>query len=62
MSKTIEKAQMGIMWNQVENWFTELKEIIEEYKILSENIYSLDEMGSSVGTIEGSYVVVDKES
>ena len=62
MSKTIEKARTEITREQVENWFKELKEIIEEYKILPENMYNLDETGSSMGTIEEGYIVVDKES
>ena len=53
---------MEIMQKQIENRFTKLKEIFKEYKMFLENVYNLNKRSSFVGTIEGSYFVVDKES
>jgi hypothetical protein len=43
------------------SWFDKFKSIVEQFDILSENIYNMDETGFSIGAIKSAYVVVNKE-
>jgi len=42
-------------------WFDTVQEAIEEYNILKENTYNMDESGFSIGTIEASKVIINRE-
>jgi len=45
----------------VNKWFNDLMELIRENQIVTENIYNMDETGFSIGSIQGAYVVVNKD-
>ena len=46
IAKNIKAAHKKVTETQLENWFKEFKQIVEEYGILLENIYNIDETGS----------------
>ena len=42
-------------------WFESIEEAVREYNILEENTYNMDESGFSIGTIEASKVIINRE-
>ena len=46
LAKNIENIRKQVMREEVENYFAEIKHVIELYNIQTENIYNLDETGS----------------
>src|SRR5438105_4174353 len=42
-------------------WFNEFKRVVEEYKVDVKNIYNMDEMGFSIGTMQASSIIIDKK-
>ncbi len=43
---------ISLEWMQ--KWFMDLKIVIEEYNILPENIYNINESGFEIGEVEAS--------
>ena len=41
-------------------WFEQLKSVINEFDIVPENMYNMDETGFSIGTIQKAFVVINK--
>ena len=48
-----------VIYKAVEKFYNELRRVIDEFKISPENCYNIDETGSSIGTIQGGYVIID---
>ena len=46
VAKNIEVGDKEVIEAQLENWFKEFKWVIDEFGILQENIYNMDETGS----------------
>ena len=62
MSITIDTPRIKETSKEAVNkWFNDLTELIRENQIATENIYSMDETGFSIGSIQGAYVVVNKD-
>jgi hypothetical protein len=40
-------------------WFSDLKSVIDEFNILPENIYNMDESGFAIGTVERSVTIIN---
>ena len=57
---TIESDHLSLTRERVDNWFSILQSVIDKYQIILENIYHLDETESAIGTVEASYIIVDK--
>jgi hypothetical protein len=47
LAKNIEAARKEVTEAQLENWFNEFKRVVDEFGILPENIYNMDETGSN---------------
>ena len=47
LAKNIEAAHKEVTEAQLENWFNEFKRVVDEFGILPENIYNMDETGSN---------------
>ena len=59
-SETIEASRVkDVTYEAVEKFYNELQRVINEFKILPENCYNIDETGSSIGTIQGGHIVID---
>jgi hypothetical protein len=41
-------------------WFEQFEAVIDEFDILPENMYNMDETGFSIGAIKSAYVVINK--
>jgi len=48
-----------VTYEAVEKFYNELKRVVDKFKISLENYYNMDEMSSSIGTIQGRYIVID---
>ena len=46
----------------LELWFNKFKKTIAEKNIRIEDIYNIDKIGFAIDTVQGSYIVVNKES
>ena len=46
VAKSIEAARKEVTEAQIKSWFSEFKRIVDEYNVLPENIYNMDETGS----------------
>jgi hypothetical protein len=42
-------------------WFEQCELVIDEFDILKENMYNMDETGFSIGIINDAHVVINKE-
>jgi len=42
-------------------WFNEFKCVVGEYEVDMKNIYNMDEMGFSIGTMQASSIIIDKK-
>ena len=51
LAKNIEAARKEVTEAQLENWFNEFKRVVDEFGILPENIYNMDETGSNSWTL-----------
>lgn len=61
MPEQIEAARIKESSRSVlEQWFHDVKAIIDEYGILPCNIYNMDETGYSIGSIKATRVIIDK--
>ena len=59
-SETIEASQVkDVTYEAVEKFYNELQRVINEFKISPENCYNMDEMGSSIGMIQGGHIIID---
>ena len=47
-----------VTYEAVEKFYNDFRCVIE-FKILPENCYNMDEMGSSIGIIQGGYIIID---
>jgi len=62
-SQTIEAARVREVTKEgLELWFDEFEKTVAEKNIRIEDIYNMDETGFAIGTVQGSYIVVNKES
>lgn len=59
-SETIETSRLKVTKKALTIWFEVIRNVITEYDILPENMYNMDETGTAIGTLQASYVVVDK--
>jgi len=50
------------MKENLDRWFDEFEKTIKEKNIRIEDMYNMDETGFSIGVVQRSYVVVNKES
>ena len=41
-------------------WFEQLESVIDEFDIIPENMYNVDETGFSIGVIKSAHVVINK--
>jgi Tc5 transposase DNA-binding domain len=46
IAKSIEAARKEVTEAQIEKWFNEFNRVVDEYNILPENTYNMDETGS----------------
>ena len=44
---------------QLVKWFADLKRVTEEYNILPENMYNIDENGFAIGEVETSKYIIN---
>jgi hypothetical protein len=57
----IERLRVKEIYREdVIEWFDELDKLIRECNIKRENIYNMDETGSSIGTLQRKHVIVNK--
>jgi len=62
ISSAIEMNRMKDTSLEVlKHWFDSFQSTIEFYKIEPENVYNMDESGFSIGQIEASRVLINKE-
>jgi hypothetical protein len=47
VAKNIEAARKEVTEAQLDNWFKEFKQVVDEYGIQSEHIYNMDETGTT---------------
>jgi len=55
----IEVARKEVKIEDLEKWFIELERVIQEFDILPENFYNMDETGFNIGDFEARHMVVD---
>src|SRR5579859_7159793 len=55
----IEAVRTKVTTEHLQEWFEDLKEVVQKYDILPENIYNMDETGFNIGDSEARHVVVD---
>src|SRR5579859_253113 len=55
----IEPVRTEVMTERLQEWFEDLKEFVQKYDILPENIHNMDETGFNIGDSEARHVVVD---
>lgn len=61
IGEQIEVARVkDVTRERLEKWFQDVDAIIKKYNIQEKDIYDMDEMGSSIGTINATHVIVDK--
>jgi hypothetical protein len=59
--RTMERARAKeVTKSAMSEWFEQLESVIDEFDILPENMYNVDETGFSIGTIKSAHVVVNK--
>src|SRR5947207_13579316 len=59
--KRIEALRINCSTDEVFNqWFNSFKEVKDEFKIKDENIYNIDETGSTLGTVNVTQLIIDK--
>src|SRR5579859_5237102 len=56
----IEAVRTEVTTEHLQEWFEDLKEVVQKYDILPENIYNMDETGFNIGDSEARHVVVDR--
>jgi Txe/YoeB family toxin of Txe-Axe toxin-antitoxin module len=59
MSKRIEAVRLEPTAQEYQKYFDDLRDVINEFDVLPENIYNMDETGFNIGTIEDRHVIVD---
>lgn len=60
--RLIEAARVKNITPEVlQRWFNSVNGAIEEYNIRPENMYNIDERRFSIGTIEASKVIINKQ-
>ena len=60
ISETIETSRLKVTKEALIAWFDVIEKVIDEYHILPENMYNMDETGTAIGTTQPSYVVINK--
>src|SRR5579859_7983982 len=55
----IEVVRTEVTTEHLQEWFEDLKEVVQKYDILPENIYNMDEMGFNIGDSEARHVIMD---
>ena len=58
-AEKIELVRNEVSVKDLEEFYVELERVIQEYEILPENIYNMDETGFNIGDYEARHVVVD---
>jgi len=61
-SRAIEAARKDVTKEDLHWWFEEFEKTIKEKNIQTGDIYNMDETGFAIGTVQRSYVVVNKDS
>jgi len=62
-SRAIEAACINnVIKEDLNRWFDEFEKMIKEKNIRIEDIYNMDETGFSIGVVQRSYVVVNKDT
>src|SRR5436305_1663021 len=54
-SRVKESSHEKLLW-----WFNEFKRVVAEYNVDPKNIYNMDETGFSIGTMQASCVIINK--
>ena len=49
-----------IYYKDIIEWFNALNELIREYNIKRKNIYNMNEIESSIETLQRKYIIVNK--
>ena len=57
--KKKEGVRNAVTVKELENWFIELSRIVQDFNILPENIYNMDETGFNIGDFEARHVVIN---
>src|SRR5579859_7767266 len=55
----IETVRTEVTTEHLQEWFEDLKEVVQKYDILRENIYNMDETAFNIGDSEARRVVMD---
>jgi len=55
----IEGVRNAVTVKELENWFVKLSRIVQDFNILPENIYNMDETGFNISDFEARHVVID---
>ena len=59
-ARCIDAARVTeVSLEKVTEWFETVKQVIQDYKIETKNIYNMDETGFSIGSTQAGYVIVD---
>jgi hypothetical protein len=58
-AEKIEAVRNEVSMKDLEKWFVELERVVQEFDILLENIYNMDETGFNIGDFEPRHVIVD---
>jgi hypothetical protein len=58
-AEKIELVRSEVSVGSLEDFFAELKDVMQEFDIRPENIYNMDETGFNIGDFEARNVVVD---
>jgi hypothetical protein len=60
IGRRIESVRMdGATKPVLDAWFDAYRTVIQEYKIMQENTYNMDESGFSIGTMESTRIILD---
>ena len=60
-ARTMERARAKeVTKSAMSEWFEQLESVINEFNILPEYMYNVDEMGFSIGVIKSAHVVINK--
>ena len=58
--RSIEMARVkAVSRKRLQQWFDDLHDVLEKYRILPENIYNMDETGFAIGEREVSRVIIN---
>jgi hypothetical protein len=55
----IETVRNEVTMEELEKWFAELNGVVQDFDILSENTYNMDETGFNIGDFEARHVIIN---